>query len=238
MLTRGGQRAQSTGNGKPAHEAWGGMTEEVTFEWEGGTVSGAWHHPPQGRTYVVLAHGAGGNLQTPGLLRYAEALAKRGVGAVRFNFQYSETGRRVPDPPARLEACYRSVAEGVRSRTTALYLGGRSMGGRIASHLLAGGFAAEGVIFLSYPLHPRGQPERLRTAHLKDVAVPMLFLQGSQDALAKLNLLQQTVEELPSATLHVLDGADHGLRIKGRPEEQVAAELADVTVAWMQGRKR
>ncbi|MGH2398865.1 MAG: alpha/beta hydrolase family protein [bacterium] len=216
----------------------GGVTEEVTFEWDGGSVSGAWHHPPQGRDYVVLAHGAGGNLHTPGLIRYAEALAGRGVGAVRFNFLYSEAGRKIPDPPARLEACFRAVAETVRTRSAALYLGGRSMGGRIASHLVAGGFAAKGLIFLSYPLHSPGQPDRLRTSHLTNVGVPMLFLQGSQDAFARMNLLRSTLKELPTATLHVLDGADHGLRIKGRPEEEVLAELADVTVAWMQGRRR
>ncbi|MDP3703681.1 MAG: dienelactone hydrolase [Candidatus Omnitrophota bacterium] len=214
------------------------MTEKVTFELAGGTVSGVWHHPHQGKTYVVLAHGAGGNLHTPGLVHYAEALAARGVGAVRFNFPYAEARRKIPDPPPRLEACFRTVAEEVRSRAAALYLGGRSMGGRIASHLLADGFTAQGLVFLSYPLHPPGQPQRLRAAHLKGISVPMLFLQGSQDAFARMNLLRETVDELPTATLHVLDGADHGLRIKGRPEEEVIAELVDVTLAWIQGRKR
>jgi len=214
------------------------VTEKVTFELAGGTVSGVWHHPHQGKTYVLLAHGAGGNLHTPGLVHYAEALAARGVGAVRFNFPYAEAERKIPDPPTRLEACFRAVAEEVRARAAALFLGGRSMGGRIASHLLADGFAAEGLIFLSYPLHPPGQPQRLRAAHLKGISVPMLFLQGSQDAFARMNLLRETVDELPTATLHVLDGADHGLRIKGRPEEEVIAELVDVTLAWMQGSKR
>jgi len=214
------------------------VTEKVTFELAGGTVSGVWHHPHQGKTYVLLAHGAGGNLHTPGLVHYAEALAARGVGAVRFNFPYAEARRKIPDPPTRLEACFRAVAEEVRSRAAALFLGGRSMGGRIASHLLADGFAAEGLVFLSYPLHPPGQPQRLRAAHLKGISVPMLFLQGSQDAFARMNLLRETVEDLPTATLHVLDGADHGLRIKGRPEEEVITELVDVTLAWMQGRKR
>jgi len=214
------------------------VTEKVTFELAGGTVSGVWHHPHQGKTYVLLAHGAGGNLHTPGLVHYAEALAARGVGAVRFNFPYAEAERKIPDPPTRLEACFRAVAEEVRARAAALFLGGRSMGGRIASHLLADGFAAEGLVFLSYPLHPPGQPQRLRAAHLKGISVPMLFLQGSQDAFARMNLLRETVDELPTATLHVLDGADHGLRIKGRPEEEVITELVDVTLAWMQGRKR
>lgn len=213
------------------------MTEKVTFELGGGAVSGVWHHPPRGKTYVLLAHGAGGNLHTPGLVRYAETLAVRGVGAVRFNFPYTEAGRKIPDPPSRLEACFRAVAEEVRSRAAALYLGGRSMGGRIASHLLADGFAAQGLVLLSYPLHPPGQPQRLRASHLKRISVPMLFLQGSRDAFARMNLLRGTVEELPTATLHVLDGADHGLRIKGRPEEEVIDELVEVTLAWMQESK-
>lgn len=209
------------------------MTEQVTFEWGDGAVSGVWHHPPHGKIYVLLGHGAGGNLHTPGLIHYAEALAARGVGAVRFNFPYAEAGRKIPDRTARLEASFRAVAEQVRSRAATLYLGGRSMGGRIASHLAADGFAAQGLILLSYPLHPPGQPHRLRDSHLKRITVPTLFLQGSQDAFARMNLLRGTVDGLPTATLHVLDGAGHGLRVKGRPEEEVIAELVDTTLAWM-----
>ena len=114
--------------------------EKVSFVWDGGAVSGFWHHPPRSATYLVLAHGAGGNLHTPSLVPFAEALTEAGVGAVRFSFPYAEAGRKVPDPQPRLEACYRAVAQQVGKRATRLFLGGRSMGGRIASHVVADGF--------------------------------------------------------------------------------------------------
>lgn len=209
------------------------MIEQVAFEVDDGTVSGAWHHPTQGNTYVVLAHGAGGNLNTPGLTRYAEGLANRGIGAIRFNFPYAEAKRKIPDRAPRLEAAFRAVAEKVRSRASILYLGGRSMGGRIASHLLADGFGANGLICMSYPLHPPGQPDRRRDEHLRRITVPMLFLQGSQDAFAKMNLLRNALTALPTATLHVIEGADHSLRVKGRTEPDVITELVEATLNWL-----
>jgi 5-methyltetrahydropteroyltriglutamate--homocysteine methyltransferase len=165
-------------------------SEKASVRWNGGSVSAVWHpplqapQPPRGDMYAVLGHGAGGNLYSPGLAQCAEALAARGVGAVRFNFPYAEARRKIPDRQATLEACYRAVAERVAARSSRLVLGGRSMGGRIASHVVAGGFPAAGLLFLGYPLHPPGQPDRLRDAHLGKIPVPMLFLQGSRDAFA------------------------------------------------------
>jgi len=209
------------------------VPEPGSFAWDQGTLSAAWHHPPRGETYVVLGHGAGGNMHTPGLVAFADALAARGVGAVRFNFPYAEARRRVPDPQHRLVAAYRAVAEQVRSEVSGLYLGGRSMGGRIASHVVADGFPARGLVLLSYPLHPPGQPHRLRTAHLKTISVPMLFLQGSRDAFARDDLLRQTIAALPAARLHVVAGGDHGLTVKGRSPDDVVAELVEATIVWM-----
>jgi predicted alpha/beta-hydrolase family hydrolase len=209
--------------------------EHASFAWDEGVVSGVWHHPSRGGTYVVLGHGAGGTLHTPGLAQFAEALAAREIGAVRFNFPYTEAGRRTPDPRPRLEACYRAVASAVAARAARLFLGGRSMGGRIASHIVAGGVPAAGLVFLSYPLHPPGQPERLRTPHLSAIAAPMLFLQGSKDSYARPDLLAAAVAGLPTATLHLVDGADHGLKVRGRAPDDVVRELADVAAAWMAG---
>lgn len=144
--------------------------ERTSFRWEEGAVSGAWHHPPRGDTYVVLGHGAGGALHSSGLAAFADALAVRGIGALRFDFPYAEAGRRVPDPRPRLEACYRAVAAEAAAHAGRIFLGGRSMGGRIASHLAAEGVPTAGLIFLSYPLHPPGEPGRLRTAHLSSAA--------------------------------------------------------------------
>jgi predicted alpha/beta-hydrolase family hydrolase len=207
--------------------------EPASFRWDAGAVSGVWHHPPRGDTYVVLGHGAGGTLHTPGLAQFADALAARGVGAVRFNFPYAEAGRRVPDPRARLEACYRAVAAEATARAPRVFLGGRSMGGRIASQVAAAGVPAAGLIFLSYPLHPPGEPGRLRTAHLSSIRAPMLFLQGSKDSFALPDLLAEAVARLPTATLHVVEGADHGLRVRGRAADDVVRELADVATAWI-----
>ncbi len=211
----------------------GAVPEPATFDWEHGQVSAVWDHPPTGRTYLLLGHGAGGNLHTPGLAQYAVALAAAGVGAVRFNFPYAEAKRKVPDRQPVLEACFRAVAEQVGGRVKRLYLGGRSMGGRIASHVVAGGFAARGLVFLSYPLHPPGQPHRLRAAHLKEIAVPMLFVQGERDAFARPPLLHSVLETLPGATLHPVEGADHGLTVRGRDPADVTRELVEATREWM-----
>lgn len=207
--------------------------EKRPIEWEGGSVSGVWHHPDRGATYLVLGHGAGGNLDTPALVRFAEALAAQGIGVVRFNFPYAEAGRKAPDRQKILEACYRAVAGEVARRAECLFLGGRSMGGRIASHIVADGFPAAGLIFLSYPLHPPGQPERLRDAHLERITVPMLFVQGSRDAFARSDLLSATTGRLKTATLHMVEGADHGLTVRGRRAEDVIGELVDTTVSWV-----
>ncbi len=207
--------------------------ERASITWNGGTVSAAWHHPARGGVYLVLAHGAGGTMHTPDLVAYAEALATRGIGAVRFNFPYAEDRRRAADRQAVLETCYRAVAEQVAPRAARLFLGGRSMGGRIASHIVATGTSAAGLVFLSYPLHPPGQPQRLRDAHLYTIALPMLFVQGTRDAFARPDLLARTLVRLPTATLHPVGGADHALHVRGRAPDDLIAELANATAAWM-----
>lgn len=209
--------------------------EKTAFTWDTGTVSGLWHHPDRPTAYLVLGHGAGGNMHTPGLIAFADILAAQGIGAVRFNFPYAEAKRRIPDPQSRLETCYRSVAIQVARRAPRIFLGGRSMGGRIASHVAASGFQAAGLVFLSYPLHPPGKPTQLRTAHLPKITVPMLFIQGSRDAFARSDLLTKTLMTLPLATLHVVDGADHALAVRGRSLADIVRELVDVTTDWIAG---
>lgn len=210
-------------------------TEHIAFPWEGGSLSGVWHTRSDLASCLVLAHGAGGNLSTPALVKFADALAARNVGVVRFNFPYAEARKRVPDRQPTLEAAYRAVATHMAGRTSRLFLGGRSMGGRIASHIVAAGQPAAGLVFLSYPLHPPGKPDRRRDAHLGTITVPMLFLQGTRDAFAQLDLLTQTVARLPQATLHLVDGADHGLTVRGRAADDVLTELAETTTTWMDG---
>ena len=156
-----------------------------------------------------------------------EALASRGVAVVRFNFPYVEAGRRAPDPQPRLEACYRAVATAVAREMPRPFLGGKSMGGRIASHVVANGFAAAGLVFLGYPLHPPGRPERIRDAHLKGVSVPMLFLQGTRDPFATPSLLHNTIKALRMTKLVEVEGGDHSFKVRGRPTAEVTRDLIE-----------
>lgn len=205
----------------------------TVVDWGHGTVSTLCDHPERGETYLVLGHGAGGNMHTPDLARFAQALAALGIGAVRFNFPYAEAHRKVPDRQATLEACYRAVADQVAPRVKRLFLGGRSMGGRIASHIVAAGHPTAGLVFLSYPLHPPGRPDRIRDAHLPRIVVPMLFIQGTNDSFARPDLLAATLSGLPRATLHSVEGGDHGLKVRGQKPEAVTQDLARVAAAWI-----
>lgn len=203
------------------------------FGWDRGEVSADWHHPPSGSDVLVLTHGAGGTKDTPSLRAYADAVAARGLGAVRFNLPYAEAGRRSPGSAAPNEACWRAVAEAVRPRAARLFLGGRSYGGRLASNIVAEGTPCAGLVFIAYPLHPPGRPENIRDAHLRRITAPMLFLQGSADPFADPALLDATIASLPTATLHRLEGGDHSHRVRGRSEADVIAELADATMRWL-----
>jgi hypothetical protein len=216
------------------------MSAATTFEWDGGTVSGAWHHPAGGADYLILAHGAGGTMNTPSLRAYAEGIAARGLGAVRFNFGYAEAGKKAPDRAPKLEACFRAVLDAVATHADRVFLGGRSMGGRIGSHLAAAGAAGAeaadvaGLVFLAYPLHPVGKPERIRDEHLYRVEAPMLFLQGTRDPFATPDLLRATIDKLGArATLHPVEGGDHSHRVKGRKEADIVAELVEATMSWL-----
>jgi hypothetical protein len=189
---------------------------------------------------VVLAHGAGNDMRNPLLVALADALAEHGFPTVRFNFPYKERGAGAPDPPAVLEACYRAVLAQLRSDpelgTHRLVIGGKSMGGRIASHLAAAGEAVDGLLFLGYPLHPAGKPEQLRAAHLRRVTAPMLFLAGTRDSLCRLDLLRGVLDALPRATLHVVEDGDHSFAVRkrsGRDPGSVRDEIVEASVAWL-----
>jgi uncharacterized protein len=204
------------------------------FAWSDGEVSGAIHTPASTRrATLVWAHGAGGDMDHPHVVGVAQGLAARGIEVVRFNFLYREQGRKAPDRGPKLEACYTAVADQVGKDADRLYLGGGSMGGRIASQIVAGGSPAAGLVFQSYPLHPPGKPERLRDQHLYRIAVPMLFVSGTKDEFATADLLRRTLEKLPTATLHRIEGANHGLRVKGRKLAEVLGEVVDTIDAWI-----
>ena len=196
---------------------------------------------PAGVT-LILGHGAGAGQTSGFMVAFATALADRGIDVVTFNFVYSEHGRRIPDPNGRLENCWRAVIETVRGRITPqgneLALGGKSMGGRIASQVAAGGAGdLAGLVFLGYPLHPPGKPDWLRAAHLRDVKAPMLFVQGSRDAFGTPAELRPIISQLESpADLFEVEGGDHSFKVPksaGVKQLDVYHAIQDRIETWL-----
>ena len=191
--------------------------------------------PERPRALYVLAHGAGAGMRHRFLAAIAGALADRGVGTLRYEFPYLAEGRRSPDPPARCEATVReAVAEAARlAPGTPLLAGGKSFGGRMTSQAQARAPlpGVRGLVFLGFPLHPPDRPGVERARHLDDVRVPMLFLQGTNDAFARLDLLQPVLARLPGATLHLVRAADHGFAVPRRSGRDAAAGLAELAEA-------
>ena len=169
----------------------------------------------------------------------ARALADAGLLCLRFEFPYMQAGRKAPDKAAVLEEAWRAVAEDARACAgdRPLVLGGKSMGGRIASQAVAAGAPADGLVFHGYPLHPPGRPERVRKAHLPDVRVPMLFVEGTRDPFCPLDTLEEVIAETKiDATVAVIEGGDHSFKVRassGRSTKDAWAEVAGRTVAWI-----
>ena len=211
---------------------------------------------------VILGHGAGANQLTPFMRLFASGLAERGFDALTFNFIYMEQGRRVPDPKAKLESCYRSVIEAAgkhkKLKSNRIVIGGKSMGGRIASQVAAalndralpnGRASAKNasakstsaeiaaLVFLGYPLHPPGRPDKLRDAHLPEIKAPMLFIQGERDAFGTADELRAIIKQHRlHATLYVIEGGDHSLKVPktlGVPQQQVYEATMDEISEWL-----
>jgi uncharacterized protein len=205
-----------------------------------GSVSAILVRPPDAWLLYVLAHGAGAGMRHHFLESISGTLAERGIATLRYQFPYLEAGRKRPDYPSVLEATVRAAAAKAAELAPELPLiaGGKSLGGRMTS----GAAAAvplpgvRGLVFLGFPLHPPGQPGTSRADHLGRVDLPMLFLQGTRDAFARLDLITDMCEELESnATLHVVEGGDHSfavLKRSGRTSSEVLGELVDATVEW------
>lgn len=208
---------------------------------DGQQVSGLLLAPPDARTCYVLAHGAGAGMGHPFMAAVAEGLAARGVATMRYQFPYMERGSRRPDVPRLAQATVRAAVARAAELAPGMPLlaGGKSFGGRMTSQAQAASPlpGVRGLAFLGFPLHPAGKPSDERAAHLFEVEVPMLFLQGTRDELAGQALLQATVERLGKrGTLHWLENADHSFHVparSGRKDAEVMAEALDALVRWI-----
>jgi predicted alpha/beta-hydrolase family hydrolase len=197
---------------------------------------------PSGHGALILAHGAGAGHDSPFMVAFGQALAGLGLETITFNFAYTQQGRKVPDRRPVLEACYLAVIDQVRrdvpAASAALFIGGKSMGGRIATHVAtdpAAGVA--GVVLLGYPLHPPGKPLERRDAHLPAVAAPLLFVQGSRDAFGTPSEFEPVLSALAGrATLHVVEGGDHSFKVAKAGRQGQAAvheQVQRVITGWI-----
>ena len=192
---------------------------------------------------IILGHGAGAN-QLSGFLRlFATGLAERGLDVVTFNFLYMEQGRKIPDPGPRLETCYRAVIGSAlkhkKLKGNRLIIGGKSMGGRIASQVAATHSEnIDGLVLLGYPLHPPGRPDKLRSEHLPKIKAPMLFVQGARDAFGTKEEIAATIKTLKVlAKLYAVEGGDHSLKVPksaGLPQAKVYEAAMDEIARWCQ----
>ncbi|MGM7778311.1 alpha/beta hydrolase family protein [Arthrobacter sp. KNU-44] len=190
----------------------------VTIDVDGTAISGIYARPDKPVATLVLAHGAGAGMEHPFLGGLAHALNDDGVATLRFNFPYREAGKRFPDRPPAAIATWRTVMAEAASRSEGepLWAAGKSFGGRMASMAVAEGMPAAGLVYLGYPLHPPGKPEKLRDEHLYGLTLPMLFLQGTRDTFATPELLENVVARIgPTATIEWWDGGNHSFERAG-----------------------
>jgi predicted alpha/beta-hydrolase family hydrolase len=221
-----------------------GVSEELSIQFGEHEVSALLDAPPDASAGYVLAHGAGAGMAHPFMAKVPEGLAQRGIATLRYQFPYMERRSRRPDPPGLAHATVRAaVAEAARRLPgLPLFAGGKSFGGRMTSQAqalepLPG---VRGLVFLGFPLHPPGKPSSERAAHLDDVRVPMLFLQGTRDELADLALLEPVVARLGArATLRTFEHADHSFHAparSGRKDADTMRELLDAIGSWIAAR--
>lgn len=193
--------------------------------------------PSSSKTVVCLAHGAGAGSRSDFMSFFAQGLAGAGLFVARFDFVYMTQGRKVPDRQPILEKTYGAVVEHLQASFPEhhLVIGGKSLGGRIASHT-AIAFDVAGVVFLGYPLHPPGRPDRIRDAHLHDVRAPMLFVEGTRDPFCPLETLARVRRALPNSTLAVIEDGDHSFKVRkssGRSSRDAWAEALDAVAGWV-----
>lgn len=188
---------------------------------------------------VVLGHGAGAGQASPFMVAAARGIASRGISAATFDFEYMAARRKAPDPAPSLERQWRAAITAARAafQGLPLFIGGKSMGGRIASHIAAQGVTGvSGLVFLGYPLHPPGKPQQRRDAHLPRIAEPMLFVQGTRDAFGTAEEIRALAPALQRTAVHEVRGGDHSFKVAGRGSpkpEAVLANVLDVVAEWI-----
>ena len=218
------------------------MSRSVQIHWDRGTVGARWRRPrtPSGAA-VLLAHGAGTGQDHHSIVAIREGLAARGHPVLTFDYPYREAGRSRPDRKETLLACHRAAHRWLARRAESIVLAGRSMGGRMATHLAAGDedsapLAVGGLVLFGYPLHPAGRPESRRADHLPKVTAPMLFFTGTRDALAQPALVDRWIRPLPNAQLELIEQADHSFRVPKRTgwtEETLRTWMIERTHDWI-----
>ena len=217
------------------------MPDVTSIPTPAGPVSALLRRPEEADALLLLAHGAGAGMRHAFMETLATTLADRRIATLRYQFPYMDAGGRRPDRPAVAIATVRAAVDAARAACPdlPLFAGGKSFGGRMTSQAAAAEPlpGVRGLVFFGFPLHPPKREGTERAAHLRDVTVPMLFLQGTRDDLAALSLVRPVLEQLgPAATLHVVDGADHSfavLKRSGRTGPDVLAELGDTTGSWI-----
>lgn len=193
-------------------------------------------------TGILLAHGAGAGQDHPFIVTLRQSLARSGLGVMTFDYAYTAEDRKAPDRLPKLLEVHRAAADRLATYFDSVYLGGKSMGGRVASHLVGdGAWPAAGLIYYGYPLVAMGKSKPRDTSHLDRIAVPQLFLAGSRDRLGPTHLIAPLVGSLPAAQAVVIDDADHSFKVPkraGRSYDEVITDLAAITADWIAGQPR
>jgi predicted alpha/beta-hydrolase family hydrolase len=190
---------------------------------------------------ILLAHGAGNNMEHSFIRYFHNAFAEAGLLSIKFNFPYADAGRKIPDRMERLQKTMQSVMESVRDDSklapTRLFLAGKSMGGRVASHLVAQGEACDGLVLLGYPLHPANRTDKLRVEHWSQLSCPILFVEGTRDPLCDLDLLNAMLSQIPSAvTVQIVEGGDHSFKVPkaaGKSQQAVLINIGAAIISWL-----
>jgi len=202
-----------------------------------GDVSAAWHEGGRGAPALVVGHGAGAGMDHPFIEGFCEAVAADGISALRFNFPYIEAGRRTPDAPANAIGAFRAAFDEAsrRSGGRPVVGGGKSYGGRIASMAAAEGMPAAALVFLGYPFHAPGKPDQVRDAHLYDLKIPMLFLQGTKDPFAQPDAVARVIKKLGDrATFVPQEGAGHSFELSRKDDARATgASLAPIVASFI-----